>query len=153
SAADRGVLRRDHPHRGRFDRAGAVDAAHHGDRGRRRTVRCPRRTPDRRQAARRRRAGWSPGARVGARLTRSRGLQLSGICHLITRTTVNKKELVDAVAKGSDLTQADAERALTAVFDTIAKGVAAGDKVSVPGFGTFEKRERAARTGRNPRTG
>lgn len=66
---------------------------------------------------------------------------------------MNKKDLVDAVAKGSDLTQADAERALTAVFDTIAKGVAAGDKVSVPGFGTFEKRERAARTGRNPRTG
>lgn len=66
---------------------------------------------------------------------------------------MNKKDLVDAVAKGADLTQADAERALTAVFDAVAKGVAAGDKVSVPGFGTFEKRERAARTGRNPRTG
>lgn len=66
---------------------------------------------------------------------------------------MNKKELVDAVAKGADLTQADAERALTAVFDAVAQGVAAGDKVSVPGFGTFEKRERAARTGRNPRTG
>lgn len=66
---------------------------------------------------------------------------------------MSKKELVEAVAKAANLTQADAERALTAVFDTIVDGVAAGDRVAVPGFGTFEKRERAARTGRNPRTG
>lgn len=66
---------------------------------------------------------------------------------------MNKKELVEAVAKATELTQADSERAIGAAFDAIAEAVAKGDKVSVPGFGTFEKRERAARTGRNPRTG
>ncbi|MFW6597879.1 HU family DNA-binding protein [Propionibacteriaceae bacterium Y2011] len=66
---------------------------------------------------------------------------------------MSKKDLVDAVAKGAELTQADAERALTAVFDSIAASVAKGEKVAVPGFGTFEKRDRAERTGRNPRTG
>ena len=66
---------------------------------------------------------------------------------------MNKKELVEAVAGSANLTQAEADRALNAVVDSIVKAVAAGDKVAVPGFGTFDKRERAARTGRNPRTG
>ncbi|MDN5727094.1 HU family DNA-binding protein [Propionibacteriaceae bacterium Y1685] len=66
---------------------------------------------------------------------------------------MSKKELVEAIAKGAELSQADAERALTAVFGAITDGVAKGDKVAVPGFGTFEKRDRAERTGRNPRTG
>jgi DNA-binding protein HU-beta len=66
---------------------------------------------------------------------------------------MNKGELKDAVAEAAGLSGADAERALDAVLDTITKAVAKGDKVTIPGFGTFEKRERSARTGRNPQTG
>jgi DNA-binding protein HU-beta len=66
---------------------------------------------------------------------------------------MNKGELKDAVAKASGLSGADAERALDAVLDTITKAVSDGEKVTIPGFGTFEKRERSARTGRNPQTG
>ncbi|WP_028652451.1 HU family DNA-binding protein [Nocardioides halotolerans] len=66
---------------------------------------------------------------------------------------MNKGELKDAVAEAAGLSGADAERALDAVLDTITKTVAKGDKVTIPGFGTFEKRERSARTGRNPQTG
>jgi DNA-binding protein HU-beta len=66
---------------------------------------------------------------------------------------LNKGELKDAVAKAAGLSGADAERALDAVLDTITNAVASGDKVTIPGFGTFEKRERSARTGRNPQTG
>jgi DNA-binding protein HU-beta len=66
---------------------------------------------------------------------------------------VNRTELKNAVAEQSGLSGADADRAITAVVDAIAGALAAGDKVSLPGFGTFEARERAARTGRNPQTG
>ena len=66
---------------------------------------------------------------------------------------MNKGDLKDAVAEASGLSGADAERALDAVLDTITKTVAKGDKVTIPGFGTFEPRERSARTGRNPQTG
>jgi len=66
---------------------------------------------------------------------------------------LNKGELKDAVAQAAGLSGADAERAIEAVLDTITKAVASGDKVTIPGFGTFEKRERSARTGRNPQTG
>jgi nucleoid DNA-binding protein len=66
---------------------------------------------------------------------------------------MNKGQLKDAVAEAAGLSGADAERALDAVLDTIVKAVADGDKVTIPGFGTFEPRERSARTGRNPQTG
>ncbi|TDT30968.1 HU family DNA-binding protein [Naumannella halotolerans] len=66
---------------------------------------------------------------------------------------MTKKELVDAIAKGADLTQADADKALSAVVDAISGALTKGDKVAVPGFGTFEVREQAARSGRNPQTG
>jgi DNA-binding protein HU-beta len=66
---------------------------------------------------------------------------------------MNKGQLKDAIAEASGLSGADAERALDAVLDTITKTVAAGEKVTIPGFGTFERRERSARTGRNPQTG
>lgn len=65
---------------------------------------------------------------------------------------MNKVELVAAVAEKADLSKKDAEKALGAVLDAIVEAVAAGDKVSLVGFGTFEARCRAARTGRNPRT-
>ena len=66
---------------------------------------------------------------------------------------MNKGQLKDAVAEASGLSGADAERALDAVIEAITKTVAAGEKVTIPGFGTFEARERSARTGRNPQTG
>ncbi|MBK6743726.1 MAG: HU family DNA-binding protein [Hydrogenophilales bacterium] len=66
---------------------------------------------------------------------------------------MNKTELVDAVAAKTASTKAAAARAVEAVLDTIAETVAKGDSVAVIGFGTFESRKRAARTGKNPRTG
>jgi len=66
---------------------------------------------------------------------------------------MNKTELVSAVAKQADLTNQQAQAALAAVLETITTAVAEGDKVTLPGFGTFEARERSARTGRNPQTG
>jgi DNA-binding protein HU-beta len=66
---------------------------------------------------------------------------------------MNKGQLKDAIAEAAGLSGADAERVLEAVLDTITGTVAAGEKVTIPGFGTFEARERSARTGRNPQTG
>ena len=66
---------------------------------------------------------------------------------------MNKTELIEAVAKKAELTKKDAEKALNAFIGGVQNAVKAGDKVSLIGFGTFEARERAAREGRNPRTG
>lgn len=66
---------------------------------------------------------------------------------------MNKSQLSDAVAEAAGLTGAQADAALDAVLTAITGAVASGDKVTLPGFGTFEARERSARTGRNPQTG
>ncbi|MGA8278968.1 MAG: HU family DNA-binding protein [Rhodanobacteraceae bacterium] len=66
---------------------------------------------------------------------------------------MNKGDFVSAVADTADITKADAERAVEAVFKVIKKALKSGDSVSLVGFGTFSVRKRAARTGRNPRTG
>jgi len=66
---------------------------------------------------------------------------------------MNKTELVAAVAEKAALSKKDAEKAVNAVVDAITGALADGDKVQLVGFGTFEVRERAARTGKNPRTG
>jgi DNA-binding protein HU-beta len=66
---------------------------------------------------------------------------------------VNTKELVAAVATRTGLPPAGAEDAVRAVLDTISADVAAGEKVTLAGFGTFDTRDRPARTGRNPQTG
>ena len=66
---------------------------------------------------------------------------------------MNKVELVTAVAEKSGLSKKDAEKALSAVLDTVVAALADGDKVSLVGFGTFETRRREARQGRNPSTG
>ena len=66
---------------------------------------------------------------------------------------VNKAELIDGVAEAAGLSKKDATAAVDAVFDSISRAVAKGDKVSLTGFGIFEKSDRAARTGRNPQTG
>lgn len=65
----------------------------------------------------------------------------------------NKQELVDSVTKATDLTKKDATAAVDAVFDSIASYLKKGEKVQLIGFGNFEVRDRAARTGRNPQTG
>lgn len=66
---------------------------------------------------------------------------------------MKKAELVEAVAEKAGLTKADATRAIDAVFETIKGVLVKGDKITVPGFGTFSVGERAAREGRNPQTG
>ena len=66
---------------------------------------------------------------------------------------MNKAELIDAVADSADLSKAAAGRALDAAIETITKALKKGDTVTLVGFGTFSVRKRAARTGRNPRTG
>ena len=65
---------------------------------------------------------------------------------------MNKKELISKVIEATDLTKKDATAAVDSVFAAIVEAVAAGEKVNIPGFGTFESKSRAARTGRNPRT-
>ena len=66
---------------------------------------------------------------------------------------MNKRDLVDAVANKSELDRRSAESAIDAAVEAISGALADGDKVTLPGFGTFEVRERNARTGRNPQTG
>ena len=66
---------------------------------------------------------------------------------------MSKKVIVEAVAREAGMTQAAADKVVSAVLDAIGAELAKGEKVSFPGFGTFEVRERAARTGRNPQTG
>ena len=66
---------------------------------------------------------------------------------------MNKTELVAAVAAKTELSKKNAEKAVAAVLDTVAETLAAGEKVQLVGFGTFETREREARTAKNPRTG
>jgi DNA-binding protein HU-beta len=66
---------------------------------------------------------------------------------------MNKEELVKAVAEKSKLSQKQATEVIAATLEAIQKTVAKGKKVTLVGFGTFEARKRAARTGRNPQTG
>ena len=65
----------------------------------------------------------------------------------------NKAELVDRVAKKTQLSKKDVSATVEALFETIQEALKAGEKVQVIGFGNFEVRERAARKGRNPQTG
>lgn len=66
---------------------------------------------------------------------------------------MNKRELIETLAAETGLSVRSAEVALEAVVTTITRTLARGDKVTIPGLGTFETRTRAARTGRNPQTG
>ena len=65
---------------------------------------------------------------------------------------MKKAELAAIVAEKAGLTKKDADKAISAVVEAITEALAAGDKVQLVGFGTFDVRERAARTGLNPRT-
>lgn len=66
---------------------------------------------------------------------------------------MNKADLIAAVAANAELSKKDAAKAVDAVIGAIEETLKQGDKVQLVGFGTFEVRERAARTGRNPKTG
>ena len=66
---------------------------------------------------------------------------------------MNKTELITAMAEASGLTKKDCDTALNAFVDTLQTALKSGDKVQLVGFGTFEVKERAARTGKNPATG
>lgn len=66
---------------------------------------------------------------------------------------MSKRDFVEAVAENAGLTKKDADAAVKAVTQVIIEQVAAGDKISLVGFGTFESGTRAARQGRNPQTG
>ena len=65
---------------------------------------------------------------------------------------MKKTELIAAVAEKAAISKKDAEAAVAATFDIIVDAIAAGDKIQIVGFGTFERRERNARTGVDPRT-
>ncbi|HOB35603.1 MAG: HU family DNA-binding protein [Firmicutes bacterium] len=66
---------------------------------------------------------------------------------------MNKTDLIQLVAEKTALSKKDSEKAVNAVLEGIMDAVAAGEKVQLIGFGTFEKRQRAAKMGRNPSTG
>lgn len=66
---------------------------------------------------------------------------------------MKKSELINAIAQKAEISKKDAEKALNATLDTIINAVAEDDKIQLTGFGTFEQRQRKARTGVDPRTG
>ena len=66
---------------------------------------------------------------------------------------MNKEQLVQEISKKAKVTQKEATEVLSSLVETIQKTVSKGQKVTLVGFGTFESRKRAARTGRNPQTG
>ncbi len=66
---------------------------------------------------------------------------------------MNKTELINAVAAKAEISKKDADKAVAAVLASIEEALVAGEKVQLIGFGTFEVKERAARTGHNPKTG
>jgi len=71
----------------------------------------------------------------------------------VLEQAMNKAEFIEAVAGAADISRADAGRAVDAMVSTISNALKKGDTVTLVGFGTFDVRKRAARTGRNPRTG
>ena len=66
---------------------------------------------------------------------------------------MTKSDLIAEVSRRAELTRTDADTAVNAVLDAVATALAAGEKVTLVGFGSFSVTTRAARTGRNPRTG
>ena len=66
---------------------------------------------------------------------------------------MNKSELINAIAEHANLTKTDAGRGLNALIKTIETALKAGDAITLVGFGTFDVKDRAERTGRNPQTG
>jgi DNA-binding protein HU-beta len=83
-------------------------------------------------------------------------LRLTKLINLLTSkksVTMNKAQLIDAIAADSKITKADARKALDAFIHTTSKALKKGDRVALVGFGSFSITKRNARTGRNPQTG
>ena len=78
---------------------------------------------------------------------------LAVVTRKIEGDDMNKSQLIDQIASGADISKAAAGRALDSFIDAVTGALKEDDKVSLVGFGTFEVRQRAARTGRNPQTG
>ncbi|WGM03651.1 HU family DNA-binding protein [Arsenophonus nasoniae] len=66
---------------------------------------------------------------------------------------MNKTELINQIAEKADLTKKDSEKTLNAFIETVTEALKAGDEVQLVGFGNFQVKQRAARDGRNPKTG
>ncbi|CAA2931044.1 HU family DNA-binding protein [Arsenophonus endosymbiont of Bemisia tabaci] len=66
---------------------------------------------------------------------------------------MNKTELINQIAEKADLTKKDSEKALNAFIETVTKTLKVGDDIQLVGFGSFQVKQRAARDGRNPKTG
>ncbi|HGJ5854630.1 HU family DNA-binding protein [Arsenophonus nasoniae] len=66
---------------------------------------------------------------------------------------MNKTELINQIAEKADLTKKDSEKVLNAFIETVTETLKAGDEVQLVGFGSFQVKQRAAREGRNPKTG
>jgi len=66
---------------------------------------------------------------------------------------VNKSQLVDKIAEGAEISKAAAGRALDSFIEAVTEALKKGEQVALVGFGTYQVRERSARTGRNPQTG
>jgi DNA-binding protein HU-beta len=66
---------------------------------------------------------------------------------------MNKRKLIDAIASKTGSSKADVEHAIGALIEVMSETLKKGDSLSLAGFGSFEVRERSARTGRNPKTG
>jgi len=75
------------------------------------------------------------------------------LAHEHQEELMNRGQLIDAVAAATDLPRTQVEATITATLAQVRGAVASGEKVQLPGFGTFEPRERGARTARNPSTG
>ncbi|HMN35668.1 MAG TPA: HU family DNA-binding protein [Chiayiivirga sp.] len=93
------------------------------------------------------------GARPGIEFLVARAPRQVLVLHSGVTHQMNKSDFVNAVASAAELSKTDAGNAVDAVIEVIKKALKKGDSVSLVGFGTFEVRKRAARTGRNPRTG
>jgi DNA-binding protein HU-beta len=91
-----------------------------------------------------------PGCFMSARRARD---ALQGDSFFERGTSVNKNDLIDAIARHADISKAAAGRALDATMDSISTSLARGDMVTLVGFGSFYVGKRTARSGRNPRTG
>jgi DNA-binding protein HU-beta len=81
------------------------------------------------------------------------GSKIINMKKLEEELSMNKAELVAAIADKTELSKKDSEKALKAFIDVIAEELAKGEKIQLVGFGTFEVSERAAREGRNPQSG
>ncbi|WGM08994.1 HU family DNA-binding protein [Arsenophonus nasoniae] len=66
---------------------------------------------------------------------------------------MNKTELINQISEKADLTKKDSEKALNAFIETVTEALKAGDEIQLVGFGSFQVKQRAARDGRNPKTG